>query len=90
MSLLKNIALRLAQDTEEEFPKISCTRRPIKYFTTLGSHITIPAGTKIVPATNLPVGGYWAEPWKDMSELEESWARNYGFHLTEDQVTDSE
>lgn len=29
-------------------------------------------------------------PWKDMSELEESWARNYGFHLTEDQVTDSE
>ena len=50
---------------------------------------TIPKGTPVIDATNLPDGGYWVENWDSMSEKEESWARNYGFHVTEEDV-DSE
>ena len=49
----------------------------------------IPAGIPVEPATNLPQGGYWVQPWKGMSEQAESWQRNYGFHVTEEQVTES-
>lgn len=46
---------------------------------------TIPAGTEVSPATNLPNtnGCFWAEPWEGMTEKEESWSRNYGFLVTE-------
>jgi hypothetical protein len=48
----------------------------------------IPAGTPAIPATNLPgTGLYWAEPWEGMSEEAESWQRNYGFLLTENEVS---
>ena len=48
---------------------------------------TIPKGTKVVEATNLPgKGQYWAEKWKDMTIEAEAWYRNYGFLLSEDEV----
>lgn len=49
---------------------------------------TIPAGTKVTPADNLPdYGLWWAEPWEDMDERAASWQRCYGFLLTAEQVT---
>ncbi len=49
----------------------------------------IPAGTLVIPATNLPEKGkYWAEDWPGMNETEESWGRNYGFLLEGYEVTD--
>ena len=50
---------------------------------------TIPKGTPVKPATNLPDGGYWAEDWEGMDEKASSWSRNYGFHLNEEDVVDS-
>lgn len=49
----------------------------------------IPAGLAVVPATNLPQGGYWVadRTWAD--EKAESWQRNYGFHVTEEQVCEA-
>src|SRR5512147_1058118 len=49
----------------------------------------IPAGIPVEPATNLPEGGYWVQPWQGMNEQAESWQRNYGFHVTEEQVAES-
>lgn len=55
---------------------------------------TIPAGTKCIPATNLPDyelhEKYWAEPWEGMSEEEQSWHRNYGFLLQGGEFGDDE
>ena len=53
----------------------------------------IPAGTKVLEATNLPKDNsagiaYWAEPWKGMDEYEESHMRNYGFGISSDSVTE--
>lgn len=63
------------------------TTKPIEYSCAPYGHIaTIPAGTKLTPATNLPDGGFWAEPWEGMSEQAESWERNYGFHITNDDL----
>jgi hypothetical protein len=60
------------------------TTKPIEYRSAPYGHIaTIPAGTKLIPASNLPDGGYWAEPWDGMTSIEEAWQRNYGFHITE-------
>ena len=44
----------------------------------------IPAGTPVIPADNLPDGGYWVMPWNNMTNRAESWARNYGFHVRAD------
>ena len=48
---------------------------------------TVPAGTKVIEATNLPQGGYWVEPWPNMPTWVESWQRNYGFHVNANDVT---
>ena len=66
------------------------TKKEMKY-TMYDKQATIPAGTKCIPATNLPYGTknrlkYWAEPWKGMTEEEESWQRNYGFLLYQHEV----
>ena len=54
-----------------------------------GNPTVIPKGTGVVPATNLPKPTtFWVEPWDDMTELEESWMRNYGFLVTKNQVED--
>lgn len=55
-----------------------------------GTIATIPAGTPVIPATNLPEGGYWVEPWDGMTAEQASWQRTYGFHVTDDEVTDAE
>jgi hypothetical protein len=48
---------------------------------------TIPAGTPIERADNLPDGGYWAMEWPGMTDQQESYFRNYGFHLTEEDIS---
>ena len=43
---------------------------------------TIPKGTGVEKATNLPKGNaitHWANPWKGMSAAEKSHQRTYGF-----------
>lgn len=63
------------------------TRETIEYHAApYGKVATIPAGTPVIPADNLPDGGWWAEPWEGMSEAEESWERNYGFLLDDSEV----
>ena len=48
---------------------------------------TIPAGTPVVPATNLPEGGYWVdEEWARMTAEPQSWMRNYGCLVTDEEV----
>jgi hypothetical protein len=55
-----------------------------------GRTYVIPAHTPVIEATNLPQGGYWAEPWHSQFDVEtDSWMRNYGFHLTDDEVEDA-
>jgi len=49
---------------------------------------TIPAGTTLTPATNLPEGGYWVDDWEGMTDQEKSWGHNYGFHLTNEELTE--
>lgn len=55
---------------------------------------TIPAGTPVVPADNLPsIPGnpqYWVQPWPGMSEQAESWQRCYGFLVDSPMVIDTE
>lgn len=68
------------------------TRKRIIYRGTPSGHLcVIPAHAPVIPADNLPDGGYWVEPWmQTMPEEEDSWMRNYGFHVTEDGVEDVE
>jgi hypothetical protein len=50
---------------------------------------TIPAGTVCIEADNLPgEGQFWACEWPGMSEAAASYARNYGFLLSGDEVED--
>ena len=52
-----------------------------------GTIATIPAGMSVRPATNLPEGGYWVdEEWDGMTDEQQSWMRNYGFHVTDEEV----
>jgi hypothetical protein len=51
------------------------------------NHFVIPAGTECVVADNLPgEGQFWACEWDGMDLLAESWQRNYGFLLDENDV----
>ena len=41
---------------------------------------TIPAGTPVDPADNLPgTGKFWACAWEEMDDQAAAWHRNYGF-----------
>lgn len=63
------------------------TKEQIDYRCMPYGHIaTIPAGTPVTPATNLPQGGFWVDNWDGMSDKAESWGRNYGFHVTTEEV----
>ena len=61
------------------------TKHVIDYQAAPYGHIaTIPVGTPVEPATNLPIKEteiplYWVKPWKGMTPEAESWQRNYGF-----------
>ena len=65
------------------------TKDTIEYRTPNGHVATIPKGTEVVPATNLPEEGgprFWAESWDGMGQKAESWARSYGFLLGAEEV----
>jgi len=62
------------------------TTKDITYDMAWCGRAIIPKGTNLIPATNLPDGGYWADEWQNMSIKEESWYRNYGFHITENDL----
>ena len=51
---------------------------------------TIPKGTKLVPASNLPPDHkymkYWAQPWRGMTDQAKAWGRNYGFLIMSDDL----
>ena len=66
------------------------TSRNIRYKFGLGSKLVenIPAGTPVVPADNLPQGGYWVEQWEGMSYAARCHQSAHGFHVTEDQISD--
>jgi hypothetical protein len=51
-----------------------------------GAIATIPKGTLVIPATNLPHRGYWVENWKGMTGTQKSWSENYGYHVTDAEV----
>ena len=51
------------------------------YYTT-----TIPAGTPVTPASNLPQGGWWVGLWEGISDQDAAWQRNYGFLVTDEEV----
>ena len=60
------------------------TSREIKYYSApMGYICTIPKGTPVVPARNLPdkMRAFWAKRWEGMNEQAESYYRNYGFLL---------
>lgn len=63
--------------------------------------VTIKRGAYVTPADNLPEGGYWVVVGAHTDILDDrpnltryapddvrSWAKVYGFHVTEDQVID--
>jgi hypothetical protein len=62
------------------------TKKDIMYRTGGANYTTIPAGTTVTRARNLPETPsgprYWAKGWRGMGELARSHARNYGFLLT--------
>ena len=66
------------------------TKREIEYHSynaTPSLVAVIPAGTSVIPATNLPSQmGYWAKNWEGMDSRAESWARNYGFFINPEDV----
>lgn len=62
------------------------TRKEIEFHSCGGHIATIPVGTLVIPADNLPQGGWWVENWSNMTELAQSYARNYGFLLTDCEV----
>jgi hypothetical protein len=66
------------------------TQSAIEYKAAPYGHIaTIPAGTTVQRASNLPASDgvqYWAKGWRGMTKGERSWQRNYGFLLTHAEV----
>ena len=60
------------------------TKRAIPYKARPYGHIaTIPAGTIITPANNLPQGGYWVARWPGASDKAIGWGRGYGFNIAD-------
>tara|TARA_R110002020_G_scaffold226009_4_gene436368 strand:+ start:626 stop:826 length:201 start_codon:yes stop_codon:yes gene_type:complete len=51
-----------------------------------GKLATIPKGTPVIPADNIPSRGYWIENWKGMTAAQKSWSENYGYHATAGEV----
>ena len=51
--------------------------------------VTIPAGTLVTRATNLPEDSeikFWVEPWEGCTEYERRWCETYGFGLRRGEV----
>lgn len=59
-------------------------KEPVEYHSApYGKIATIPAGTRLEPASNLPKRTghelYWASGWRGMDKKARSWKRSYGF-----------
>jgi len=49
---------------------------------------TIPKGTPVTLATNIDsTDEYWVGRWEGMSDIAMSWKRNYGFLVSDEDVT---
>ena len=65
------------------------TRKAIEYSVAPYGHIaTIPKGTPVVKAENIPGGGYWVQAWEDMMYKAKGWLRGYGFLVHEHEITE--
>ena len=66
------------------------TKKDIPYHAApYGLIATIPAGTTVVRARNLPESDgvrYWSKGWRKMSHRAYSWKQMYGFLLTLEEV----
>ena len=63
------------------------TKKEIIYHSTpYGKIATIPKGTPVKLAGNMPFISFWCEPWEGMTDEQESWLRNYGFLIDPDEV----
>jgi hypothetical protein len=59
---------------------MNVTKKTIEYCAApYGFIATIPAGTQVDPATNLPGNQFWACAWETMDDTAAGWHRNYGF-----------
>ena len=62
------------------------TKKAILY-KTLSINTTIPKWTRLIKAENLPDKNmYFAKNWKNMTDKEKSYNRNYGFLLNKKEI----
>lgn len=63
------------------------TVKEIQYCCAYYKTMVIPKNTPVIPATNLPEPDlYWCEEWPGMNEYEQSWHRNYGFLIKQNEI----
>tara|TARA_R110002012_G_scaffold203645_1_gene373035 strand:+ start:189 stop:395 length:207 start_codon:yes stop_codon:yes gene_type:complete len=63
------------------------TRETLEFKINWIVRVTIPAGTSVVPATNLPQGGFWVETWEGITDAERSIVEGQGIHIEDEEVT---
>lgn len=52
-----------------------------------GFIVTIPKGTSVIPATNLPYKDkFWVKSWLEMDQKALDWFNNYGFLVSNNDV----
>mgnify|MGYP001196831555 CR=1 FL=1 len=54
------------------------TRKTLEFKINWMVHVTIPAGTSVFPANNLPQGGFWVEAWEGITDAEYSIVEGQG------------
>ena len=64
------------------------TKHKIVCPSTYGANAIIPKGTPVTPAYNQPDRGYWVEQWEGMTAEQKRWDDNYGYHVSEQEVTE--
>lgn len=63
------------------------TKTEIRYCVAPYGHVaTVPVGAELVPANNLPQGGFWVLEWHGISETEAAWVRGYGIHISKEEA----
>ena len=69
------------------------TKRDIEYRLPFSGHtFTIPKGTAVIAADNLPQPNaadiaYWCKPWRGMTDTAKAHERTYGFGVSANDVT---
>ena len=59
-------------------------RLRMKFYPSL-KRVSVPPGTPVIPATNLPRGGWWVEPWEGMTEDERMIREGQGIWISEEE-----